>query len=68
MCNNSNKSQRAIGLLVKMEGATSISIILLVNVKVENFPPYKNVPTIWAKHTKTTVEEPLVWEISRVVN
>jgi hypothetical protein len=51
-----------------MEGATSISTILLVDVKVESFPPYKYVPTIWAKHIKTTVEELLVWEISRVVN
>jgi hypothetical protein len=28
-----------------MEGATSISIILLVDVKVESFPPYKYVST-----------------------
>jgi hypothetical protein len=40
-----------------VEGATSISTILLVDVKVENFPPYKYVPTPWAKHTKTTVRE-----------
>jgi hypothetical protein len=51
-----------------MEGAISISVILLVDVKVKSFPPYKYVPTLWAKHTKTTVEEPLVWEISRVIN
>jgi hypothetical protein len=51
-----------------MEGATSISTTLLVDVKIESFHPYKYVPTLWAKHTKTTVEEPLVWEIYRVVN
>jgi hypothetical protein len=44
-----------LGLLVEVDGATSISIILLVDVKVESFPPYKYVPTPWAKHTKTTV-------------
>jgi hypothetical protein len=44
-----------LGLLVKVDGATSISIILLVDVKVESFPPYKYVPTPWTKHTKTTV-------------
>jgi hypothetical protein len=38
-----------------MEGATSISIILLADVKVESFSPYKYVPTPWAKHIKTTV-------------
>jgi hypothetical protein len=32
-----------------MEGATSISIILLVDVKVESFPPYIYVPTPWVK-------------------
>jgi hypothetical protein len=42
-------------LLVEVDGATSISIILLVDVKVESFSPYKYVPTPWAKHTKTTV-------------
>jgi hypothetical protein len=57
-----------LGLLVEVDGATSISIILLVDVKVESFSPYKYVPTLWAKHTKTTVEELLVWKISRVVN
>jgi hypothetical protein len=30
---------------VKVEGATSISTILLVDVKVESFPPYKYVST-----------------------
>jgi hypothetical protein len=57
-----------LDLLVEVDGATSISTILLVDVKVESFPPYKYVPTSWAKHTKTTVEELLVWKISRVVN
>jgi hypothetical protein len=40
-----------LDLLVKVDGATSISTILLVDVKVESFPPYKYVPTSWAKHT-----------------
>jgi hypothetical protein len=44
-----------LGLLVKVDGAISISTILLVDVNVESFPPYKYVPTPWAKHTKTTV-------------
>jgi hypothetical protein len=57
-----------LGLLVEVDGATSISTILLVDVKVKSFSLYKYVPTLWAKHTKTTVEEPLVWKISRVVN
>jgi hypothetical protein len=38
-----------------VEGATSISTILLVDVEVESFPPYIYVATPWAKHTKTTV-------------
>ena len=53
---------------MKVEGATSISTILLVDVDVGSFSSYKSVPTPWAKHTKTTVRGPLVWEISRVVN
>ena len=44
-----------LGLLVNVEGATSISIILLVDVDVGSFSPYKYIPTPWAKHTKTTV-------------
>jgi hypothetical protein len=44
-----------LGLLVELDGATSISTIFLVGVKVESFPPYKFVPTPWAKHNKTTV-------------
>jgi hypothetical protein len=44
-----------LGILVEINGATSISTILLVDVKVESFLPYKYVPTLWAKHTKTTV-------------
>jgi hypothetical protein len=47
-----------LGLLVEVDGATSISTILLVDVKVESFPPYKYVPTPWAMHTKTTVRGP----------
>ena len=38
-----------------MEGATSISTILLVDVDVGSFSAYKYVPTLWAKHTKTTI-------------
>ena len=38
-----------------MEGATSISIILLVDVDVGSFSSNKYVPTPWAKHTKITV-------------
>ena len=38
-----------------MEGATSVSTILLVDVDVGNFSPYIYVPTPWAKHTKTTI-------------
>jgi hypothetical protein len=56
-----------LGLLAEVDGATSISTISLVDMKVESFP-YIYVPTPWAKHTKTTVDEHLVWEISRVVN
>ena len=44
-----------LGPLVNVEGATSISTILLVDVDVGSFSPYKYVPTPWAKHTKTTV-------------
>jgi hypothetical protein len=55
-------------LLVEVDGATSISTILLLDVNVESFSPYKYVPTPWAKHTKTTVREALVWKISRVVH
>ena len=44
-----------LGLLVNVEGATSVSTILLVDVDVGNFSPYIYVPTPWAKHTKTTV-------------
>jgi hypothetical protein len=44
-----------LGILVEVDGATSISTILLVDVKVKSFPPYKYVPTTRAKHTKTTI-------------
>ena len=44
-----------LGPLVNVEGATSIGTILLVDVDVGSFSPYKYVPTPWAKHTKTTV-------------
>ena len=41
--------------LVNVEGATSISTILLVDIDVESFSPYKYVPTPWVNHTKTNV-------------
>ena len=44
-----------LGPLVNVEGATSISTILLVDVDVESFSPYKYVPTPWTKHTRTIV-------------
>jgi hypothetical protein len=44
-----------LSLLVEVDGATSISTLLLVDVKVKSFSAYKYVPTLWAKHTKTTV-------------
>ena len=44
-----------LGPLVNVEGVTSISTILLVDVDVGSFSFYKSVPTSWAKHTKTTV-------------
>ena len=44
-----------LGPLVNVEGATSISIILLVDVDMGSLSPYKYVSTPWAKHTKTTV-------------
>ena len=45
-----------LGPLVNVEGAISISIILLVDVDVGSFYQYKYVPTSWANHTKTTVK------------
>ena len=44
-----------LGPLINVEGATSISTILLVDVDVGSFSPNKYVPTPWTKHTKTTV-------------
>ena len=44
-----------LGPLINMEGVISISTILLVDVDVESFSPYKYVPTSWAKYTKTSV-------------
>jgi len=41
--------------LVNVEGATSISTILLGNIDVGSFSPYKYVPTLRTKHTKTTI-------------
>ena len=45
-----------LGPLVNVEGATSISIILLFDVDVVSFSPNKYVSTPWTKHTKTTVK------------
>ena len=44
-----------LGPLVNVEGATSISTILLVDVDVGSFSFYIYLPTSWAKYTKTTV-------------
>ena len=44
-----------LGPLVNVEGATSISTILLVDVDVKSFSSYKCVPTPWTKYTKTTL-------------
>ena len=44
-----------LGILVEVDGATSISTILLVDVKVGSFHPYIYIPIPWAKHTKTTI-------------
>jgi hypothetical protein len=43
-----------LGLLVKVDGATSISIILLVDIKAGSFSSNKYVSTPWVKHTRTT--------------
>ena len=44
-----------LGQLVNVEGATSISTTLLVDIDVRSFSPYKYVSTPWTKHTKTTI-------------
>ena len=41
--------------LVNVEGATSISTILLIDVDVGSSSPYIYVPIPWEKHTKTTI-------------
>ena len=46
-----------LGSLVQVDGATSFSTILLVDVEVGSFSSYISVPTPWAKHTKTTIRE-----------
>ena len=43
-----------LGPFVNVEGITSNSTILLVDVDAGSFSPYKSVPP-WAKHTKTIV-------------
>ena len=45
-----------LGPLVNMEGATSISTILLIDVDMGSFSPYRYIPSHWTKHTKTTVK------------
>ena len=57
-----------LGPLVKVESATSISTILLADIDVASFSPYKYVPTPWAKHTKTTVRGAPSLGNPRVVN
>ena len=54
-----------LGSLINVEGATSISTILLVNVKVGSFSPYVYVPTPWAKHIRTNVRGAPSLEILR---
>ena len=49
-----------------MEGATSISTILLIDVDMEIFPLYIYVQTPWVEHTKATTRKPLVWESKAV--
>ena len=44
-----------LGPLVNLEGATSISTILLVDIDVGSFSLYKYIPTPWAEHTKTII-------------
>ena len=44
-----------LGPLVNVEGATSISTILLVDVDMGSFSPNKYVPTPWLKYTKTII-------------
>ena len=46
-----------LGPLVNMEGATSISIILLVDVDVGSFFLYIFVPIFWVKHIKTIIRK-----------
>ena len=53
-----NRFNDYLGPLVNVEGATSISTILLVDIDVGSFSPYKYVPISWAKHTKTTIRGP----------
>jgi hypothetical protein len=43
-----------LGLLVEVNGAASMSTVLLVDVKTGSFSPNKYVPTPWVKHTRTT--------------
>ena len=57
-----------LGPLVNVEGATSVSTILLVDVDVGSFSSYIYQPTLRQSTPKLPYGEPLVWEIPRVVN
>ena len=57
-----------LGPLVKVEGATSISTILLIDIGTESFSPYIYILTPWTKHTNIYRRGSLVWKIPRVVN
>ena len=57
-----------LGPLIKVEGATSISNIFLVDVDVRSSPPYIFVPAPWLKHNKTTVRGAPSLGITKVVN
>ena len=54
-----------LGPLVNVEGATSISTILLVDVKVGDFSPYIYVPILLGKDTLETTIESCQLEILR---
>ena len=57
-----------LGLLVNVEGATSISTILLVDVDVGVFLPINMYQPFGQSTPKLPLGEPLVWEIPRLVN
>ena len=57
-----------LGPLVNVDGATSISTILLVDVEVESFSPYIYAPTSWTNHNRTTVRGAPSLGIPKIVN